>query len=228
MDINYYLSKLCILYEDNHLLIVEKFVDVLSQKDATEDVDMTIILKEYLKIKYQKPGNVYLGLVHRLDRRVGGVLVCTKTSKAASRLSEDLRNKQFKKVYYAIVEGIIEDNGTYRDYLVKDENKRVAKIVTKEELHSQEAILSFEKIKTLKIDNEDYSLVKIDLKTGRYNQIRVQMAYHNHPLINDYKYGSKINGKELGLWCYSIAINHPVTHQQLTFVSEPQGKIWSN
>ena len=122
----YYIDNLNIIYEDNHLLVIEKPINVLSQKDNTNDFDINEIVKEYLKIKYKKEGNVYLGLVHRLDRRVGGVLVLAKTSKAASRLSEDIRNNNFEKYYICKAEGIIENDGSINVNILKDEKNKKA------------------------------------------------------------------------------------------------------
>ena len=122
----YYIDNLKVLYEDNHLIVVEKPINVLSQKDDTDDFDINEIVKEYLKIKYQKPGNVYLGLVHRLDRRVGGVLVLAKTSKAASRLSEAIRNNTVRKYYVAKVQGKLNKDDTIELYIKKDEKNKMA------------------------------------------------------------------------------------------------------
>ena len=166
--------KINILYEDNHILVVEKPINMLSQSDNTKDIDLLTLVKEYIKEKYQKPGNVYVGLVHRLDRPVGGIMVFAKTSKAASRLSVQIKNHQLKKEYLAIVNGIIEeDEGTYIDKI-----KRLANgnsIVSNE---GKEAILNYHVLK--RNEGKNTTLVKIDLKTGRHHQIRVQFANRNH------------------------------------------------
>ena len=193
-----------VLYEDNHLLVVEKPVNILSQGDNTNDKDMVNLLKAYLKEKYNKPGNVYLGLVHRLDRPVGGAMVFAKTSKAASRLSEQVRNKTFKKTYRAVINGKMrKQSDTLKDYLYKD---------------SKYAELSYE---TLAFKDK-MSLVQIDLKTGRPHQIRVQFASRNNPLVGDQRYGknSKV-GQQIALWSYKIEIVHPVTKEKMEFVCEP-------
>ena len=165
----YYIDNLNVLYEDNHLIVIEKPIDVLSQKDSTDDFDINEIVKEYLKNKYNKPGNVYLGLVHRLDRRVGGVMVLAKTSKAASRLSEDIRNDNFEKIYLAKCEGIIKSNNSINIKIKKDETIKKA-IVSPDGKDSRldYSILGYD-------DNQTYLLV--NLYTGRYNQIRVSFSY---------------------------------------------------
>ena len=217
----YYIENLNVLYEDNHLIVIEKPVKVLSQKDETEDFDINEIVKEYLKRKYNKPGNVYLGLVHRLDRRVGGVLVLAKTSKAASRLSEDIRNDHFEKYYICKCNGIIEKDGSININIRKDEKTKKA-IVDK---NGKPSSLDY---KILGYDN-DMTYCYINLHTGRYNQIRVSFSYINHYLVNDYKYGNcKMNKNDLGLWCYKIVITHPITKEKLTFKSQPKGYIWNN
>ena len=218
---NYYIENLNVLYEDNHLIVIEKPVNVLSQKDDTNDFDVNEIVKEYLKQKYQKPGNVYLGLVHRLDRRVGGVLVLAKTSKAAARLSEDIRNNRFEKHYICKCNGILSKDGSININIRKDEKIKKAVVDEKGKL----SLLDY---KVLGYDN-DNTYCYVYLHTGRYNQIRVSFSHINHYLVNDYKYGNCIvNKDELGLWCYKITITHPVTKQLMTFVSEPKGKIWNN
>lgn len=215
-----YIKELSVLYEDNHLLIVEKFVDVLSQKDETNDLDMTEIIKEYLKEKYQKPGNVYLGLIHRLDRRVGGVMVFAKTSKAAARLSEDIREQRLQKTYIACVKGRIEKDGTI-DLLL--EKKQQVAIVSKS---GKRALLHYR----VTHSTNQKSYVYVNLITGRYQQIRSSFAHIGHPLLNDYKYDKTVKPthNQLGLWCYQITFNHPITQEQMTFVSTPKGNIWDD
>lgn len=160
--------NLKILYEDNHIIVVEKLVNIPSQGDKTADLDMLTIIKEYLRVKYNKPGNVYLGLIHRLDRPVGGVMVFAKTSKAASRLSEQVREKIFKKKYLVIVDGKIEkEKGIFQDYLLKNERTNMSKVVKEGTKNSKLAELDYE---VLKYDQEkDISLVKVNLHTGRHH-----------------------------------------------------------
>ena len=202
-----------ILYEDNHLLVAEKKVGVLSQSDGSSTPDMLTILKKYLKDKYNKPGNVYLGLVHRLDKNVGGVMVFAKTSKAARRLSEQIRNREFKKTYLAICKGVINSDGRYQDYLKREEYRSVVS----NSKDGKIAILSYE---VIKVKNNN-TLLKINLETGRHHQIRVQFSYHNHPLLGDEKYGSK--GKyPLALYAYKLEFYHPTTKEILSFTSIPK------
>ena len=208
-----------ILYEDNHLLVVEKEVGVLSQSDGTNTPDMLTILKEYIKEKYNKPGNVYLGLVHRLDKNVGGVMVFAKTSKAARRLSETIRNREFKKTYLAVCKGILDSNGKYQDYLKRVEYRS-------EVSNSKDGKLASLTYKVLDIKDNN-SLVKINLETGRHHQIRVQFAYHNHPLLGDEKYGSK--GKyPIALFAYKLEFTHPTTKEKLCFITLPKEGYFSN
>lgn len=214
-------NKLNILYEDNHIIVVEKPVNIPSQGDKTGDIDMLTIIKRYIKEKYNKPGDVYLGLVHRLDRPTGGVMVFAKTSKAASRLSEQVRNKEFYKKYLCIVDGKMEsDTGTFKDYLVKNERTNMSRIAKKEEKNAKEAILDYE---VLKYNNEiNLSVVKVLLHTGRHHQIRVQFASRNHSLCGDQKYGTRGRGKQLALWAYSLSIFHPITKERMEFCVEPE------
>jgi len=201
-----------ILYEDNHLLVVVKPVNMPVCEDESKDLDLLNYLKDYLKQKYNKPGNVYLGLVHRLDRPVGGVMVFAKTSKAASRLSEQVRTNKLKKEYHAIVIGKTKEYGTYKDKLLKDSKKNISKV----DINGKEAILSFELKKYNKEYN--YSLVKIDLKTGRSHQIRVQMSYHGNPLLGDNKYGSNSLKIPVCLFANKLSFIHPITKEELSFM----------
>lgn len=213
--------ELNVIYEDNHIIVVEKPVNIPSQADKTGDIDMLTIIKSYLKEKYNKPGEVYLGLVHRLDRPTGGIMVFAKTSKAASRLSEQIRNKDFHKQYLCIVDGKLEEKkGTFKDYLVKNEKTNMSRIAKKTDKDAKEAILDYE---VLNYNDEiNLSVVKVDLHTGRHHQIRVQFASRNHSLCGDQKYGTRGRGKQLALWAYSLSILHPITKERMTFEIEPK------
>lgn len=203
-------QKINIIYEDNHLLVVEKPINMPVQADDSHDLDLLTLLKADLKKRYHKPGNVYLGLVHRLDRPVGGVMVFAKTSKAASRLSEQVRTHQLKKEYYAIVLGKIEEKGRLEDYLLKNEKKNIVTV------HPQgkHAILDFTRLQYQK----DMSLVKIQLKTGRSHQIRVQFSHHGYPLFGDQKYSQKAKpGQQIALFSHAITFQHPTTKETLHF-----------
>lgn len=210
-----------ILYEDNHIIVVEKMVNIPSQSDKTGDKDMLTYIKEYLKEKYQKPGNVYLGLVHRLDRPVGGVMVFAKTSKAASRLSEEVRNKTFKKEYLVICNGKMEkEKDTLVDYLWKDEKNNTTYVVKPTKKNAKEAILDYEKLGYN--EKENLSILKINLHTGRHHQIRVQLANFGHSIFGDQKYGTRGKGKQIALWAYELTIQHPITNEKLTFTDLPE------
>ena len=215
------MQNLKVIFEDNHLIVVEKPVNIPSQGDKTGDIDMLTIIKEYLKERYNKPGNVYLGLVHRLDRPVGGVMVFAKTSKAAARLSEQVREKIFKKKYLVIVNGKMEqEKGTLEDYLLKNEKSNMSKVVKKGAKNSKFASLDYE---VLKYNEEiDLSLLKIDLHTGRHHQIRVQLSSRNHSIYGDQKYGGRGHGKQIALWAYELKIQHPITKDEMIFKSNPE------
>ena len=208
------MNNLQILYEDNHLLVVIKPINILSQSDHTKDLDMLTILKKYLKEKYQKPGNVYLGLVHRLDRPTGGIMVFARTSKSASRLSKQIKDGDFKKSYLAVVHGKTNEKDTLKNYLLKEKDKSI--ITTKEK--GKYAELDYELLDY----NETYdlSLLKINLKTGRNHQIRVQFKGINHPLYGDNRYNNE-KDKNLGLYAYKLEFIHPTTKEKLTFTNYP-------
>ncbi|MCI9177654.1 MAG: RluA family pseudouridine synthase [Clostridia bacterium] len=215
------MQELNVIYEDNHIIVVEKPVNIPSQADKTGDIDLLSIVKQYIKEKYQKPGNVYLGLIHRLDRPVGGVMVFAKTSKAAARLSEQVREKQFQKIYLVVANGKMEQNKeTLQDYLLKNEKKNMSKVVKEGTKNSKLAVLDYE---VLKYEAEiNLSVLKIILHTGRHHQIRVQLSSRNHTIYGDQKYGGRGHGKQIALWAYELKINHPITNEQMTFYSIPK------
>ncbi len=212
--------NLNILYEDNHIIVVVKPVGILSQADHTKDPDMLSILKQYIKEKYHKEGNVYLGLVQRLDRNTSGIMVFARTSKAASRLTEQIRNHDIFKKYLAVVEGVPKTEQTLKNYLVKDE-KLVKSFISDDQV-GKLAVLDYQLIST----NNNYSLIRVLLHTGRHHQIRVQMANINHPLVGDHLYGSKINEKYC-LHAYYLAFVHPITKEVLKFTNIPENGLWS-
>ena len=210
-----------VIYEDNHIIVVEKKPNIPVQEDESKDLDLLTMIKKYLKEKYNKPGNVYLGLVHRLDRPVGGIMVFAKTSKAASRLSEQIRNKEFKKTYYAVVTGKIENSGTFKDKLLKDTKTNIVKV----DPRGKESILNYEVISY----KDNMTLVKIDLVTGRSHQIRVQFSSRNHPLYGDQKYNvNSTVGEQIALFSNSITFIHPTTKGKMTFALDlPNVKPWN-
>lgn len=206
-----------IIYEDNHLLVVQKPVNIPVQEDSTKDLDFLNILKNYIKKRDNKPGNVYLGLVHRLDRPVGGIMVFAKTSKCANRLSKQIQNHEFKKIYYAVVMNKIKNQDTYIDYLLKDKQTNTVKI----DKNGKQAILDYELIEY----KNNMSLVKISLKTGRSHQIRVQFSHHGNPLYGDHKYNLDVKDKSnIALFAQSISFYHPITKEYLTFKLELPNK----
>ena len=198
-----------IIYEDNHILVVEKPANVPVQRDSSGDEDLLSILKGYLKEKYNKPGNVYLGLVHRLDRPVSGIMIFAKTSKAAKRLSEQIAKHQFKKTYLAVVHGKVEDFGTFKDKLLK--NSKTNKTIVSDK--GKEAELDY----VLKSFQKKMSLVEINLKTGRSHQIRVQFASRGFPLYGDQKYNNKAMKDNIALFSKSIEFVHPITKKTIKF-----------
>ena len=210
-----------VLYEDNHIIVVIKPYNIPSQSDKTNDIDMLSLVKEYIKEKYQKPGNVYVGLVHRLDRPVGGIMVFAKTSKAASRLSESIRNKSFSKTYLAVVNGKFEkQNGILENYLWKDEALNMSKVVSKDKKGAKLARLTYEVL----AEKNDLSLVKINLETGRHHQIRVQFSNAGHSLYGDQKYGKDSMGKQIALWAYRLEFKHPVKDEIMKLEALPEKK----
>jgi len=204
------MNKLNVLYEDNHIIVVVKPYNVLSQGDSTGDTSIMDMVKSYIKEKYHKPGNVYLGLVHRLDRPVGGIMVFARSSKAASRLTKAFNEHKITKKYLAIVHGKVE----------KDKDTLIDKIEKKEDGNSiisdkgKEAILDYE---VLAYNKEfDCSLVSIILKTGRHHQIRVQFASRGHYLLGDQRYGVQDN-TQISLFSYYLSFTHPTTKEMLEF-----------
>ena len=215
------MQKLNVLFEDNHIIVVEKMPNIPSQGDKTEDIDMLTIIKDYLREKYQKPGNIYLALIHRLDRPVGGVMVFAKTSKAAARLSEEVRDRRIKKEYLVVADGKFEKkNGVLEDYLLKNERKNMSKVVPAGTKNAKDAKLEYE---VLKYNEEiDLSVVKILLHTGRHHQIRVQLSNIGHSIYGDQKYGTRGRGKQIALWAYRLSFIHPVTKEEMSFMALPE------
>lgn len=211
-----------IIYEDNHLLVVEKPINIPVQEDESKDKDLLAILKEYIKDKYSKPGNVYLGLVHRLDRPVGGAMVFAKTSKAASRLSEQIRENKFDKVYNAVVIGNINNQETLVDYLLKDGKTNIVRV----DKNGKKAILHFKKLQF----KDNLSLIEVTLETGRSHQIRVQLSNFGFPLYGDQKYNINAKvGQQIALFAKKLSFYHPITNEYLTFeIDLPKKFPWNN
>ena len=209
------MSKLNILYEDNHIIVVVKPYNVLSQGDSTKDRSIMDDIKEYIKVKYHKPGNVYLGLVHRLDRPVGGIMVFARSSKAASRLTKQFSEHSITKKYLAIVHGKMDkDKGELVDYISKDSNGNAS--ISKD---GKKAVLEYEVLEYNK--ENDCSLVSVDLKTGRHHQIRIQFASRGHYLLGDQRYGV-LDNVQISLFAYYLSFVHPVTKEKLEFKVYPK------
>lgn len=206
-----------IFYEDNHLLVVEKKPNQPVQEDQSGDYDLLSELKDFIKVRDNKPGAVYLGLVHRLDRPVGGVMVFAKTSKAASRLSNQIRRQLIIKEYIAIVEGKAK-TGLYEDYLYKDRKTNTSSVVKQSH---KEAKLA--KLRVISSEyNPKYNLAKVNIEliSGRSHQIRVQMAARHHPLWGDARYNPASKpGQQIALWASSITLEHPISKKSMTFIS---------
>lgn len=210
-----------IIYEDNHLLVVLKPINMPVCSDSSNDLDLLSYLKQYLKDKYNKPGNVYLGLVHRLDRPVSGLMVFAKTSKAASRLSEQVRLNKLEKKYMAVLCGELKKDGVLEDKLLKDNNKNIVYVDEK----GKNSILEYKVVS----NKNNLSLVDIKLITGRSHQIRVQFSSRNYPLFGDQKYNSKaIVGEQIALFSYYLGFEHPVTKEKMVFMEKlPSRKPWN-
>lgn len=210
-----------IVYEDNHLLVVTKPYNIPVQADESEDVDFQNLLKEYLKSKHNKQGEAFLGIVHRLDRPTGGLMVFAKTSKCASRLSEQIRNQEFTKSYLVVTENCPAiKNNILVNYLKKDPKLNKVSIVPMFESEAKRAELLY---KVLESDRENnMTLMKVTIFTGRSHQIRIQLANIGCPLIPDKKYGSKSKTKcNLALWAYQLQFEHPTKDQTMKFYSLP-------
>ena len=211
-----------VVYEDNQVLVAVKPPNMLSQADRTGDTDILTLMKEYVKVKYNKPGRVYLGLVHRMDRPVGGLMVFARTSKAASRLSAQLKTHEMGREYLCVVTGEVEDSFTLNDYLIKDERLNKVTVCEADVKGAQLAVLHGKCIAR----RDGTALCAIRLETGRNHQILVQMAEYGAPLWGDNRYGKGIPGQQIALWGYKLSFEHPTTHEEMTFYDTPYGSIW--
>ncbi|WP_340106495.1 RluA family pseudouridine synthase [Rhodohalobacter sp. 8-1] len=213
-----------IIYEDNHLLVIQKPAGLLSQEDHTGRPDALTLCKEYIKKRYSKPGNVFLGLLHRLDRPVSGVMVFAKTSKAASRISEQIRARKVRKRYRTVVIGNPPPNGVLEHHLVKNDVKNMVTIVDKATRKSKLAKLSFNTLLT----KGSLSLVDVNLETGRAHQIRVQFAEIGSPIWGDKRYGKQTSSGSIALHAYRFTLKHPTLDEKMTFTADlPDSKPWT-
>lgn len=214
-----------VLYEDNHIIVAIKPAGVLSQSDGSSAPDMLTILKAYIKEEYSKPGEVYLGLLHRLDRPVSGVMVFARTSKAASRLSEQIRTRRVEKIYRCVVNGVLEGEGRLENFISKDENKNIVTVIDKEKPGFKASYLDYKAL----VSKDGLTMVEVKLGTGRSHQIRAQMAHSGYPLIGDQKYGDKDKRcKDIALEAYKLSFEHPVKREFITFEAPlPSGYPWN-
>lgn len=227
MNRNFTMDDVTVLHEDNSVLVVVKPQNIPSQADSSGDIDLLSLLKDYVKQKYNKPGNVYLGLVHRLDRPTGGVMVFAKNSKAAERLSKQIVDGEMTKCYLATVVGCPkEPNATLVHYLKKNSLTNNVYIATFGDHDAKRAELSYSVLES----NGVVSLVKVQLGTGRSHQIRVQMQAIGTPVFGDMRYGGDtlMRGGNLALWAYHLEFDHPVTKEHMVFVAyPPETKPWN-
>jgi len=221
--------NLMILYEDNHIIVCIKPPGVLSQPDGKNIPDMLTLLKEYIRAKYSKPGNVFVGLVHRLDLNVGGVMVFAKTSKAAARLSESVRLHSLKKMYYAVIDGYLPmgTSGVFEDFIAKDETMRVGYIT--DEFNGKASKLAYKVIENSNQSSKPLTLIEIELISGRFHQIRLQFSSRGLPLYGDTKYGnsdSKV-ATDLGLYAFRLEIVHPISKEMMIFEKAPHFGVFT-
>ena len=212
-----------VLYEDNHLLVVVKPPNLPAQADSSGDDDLLSIMKRYIGNKYQKPGNVYLGLVHRLDRPVGGVMVLARTSKAAARLSAAFAAHAQDKRYLAVLQGMMPGEMTLEDALIKDGRTGTVRVTAPQTPGAKLARLRTRPLST----REGLTLAEVTLYTGRAHQIRVQHAHAGFPLWGDARYGGGRPGQQIALWAASLALEHPTRHEVMRFSAPPpQAGAW--
>ena len=222
------MPKLQILYEDNHCIVVDKPNNLPVQADSSGDADLLSMVKEYVKEKYNKPGTAYIGLVHRLDRPAGGLVVLARTSKAAARLSAQVRSRELGRQYLLVVRGEPKmRSGEIKNYLLKDNAANMVRIVPAATEGAKEAILNYRLLQTVHHPSEGkLSLIEASLQTGRSHQIRVQMAGLGCPLYGDQKYGPDLNkkGQQLALHAAKLSFIHPTLKDKRTFISYPPQK----
>lgn len=215
-----------VLYEDNHILVANKPNNMLVQADTTGDVALEDLAKQYIKIKYNKPGAVFLNAVHRIDRPVSGVVVFARTSKALARLNEQFRSKEIKKTYWAIVKNLPKvESATLEDYIRRDAKKNKSFVCQKDAKDAKLARLSY----SLIASSENYHLLEIDLHTGRHHQIRCQLSHMGCPIKGDLKYGAERSNKDGGISLHarSVEFIHPVTKESIKITAPvPEDNLW--
>ena len=220
-------NNLDILFEDNHIIVINKQPGDISQGDKTGDTPLSEIVKSYIKFTYNKPGKVYLGVVHRLDRPTSGVIIFAKTSKALERLNKKLRDKEIQKTYWAVVKNRPpKSSDTLIHFLKKDHQKNKSKAYEKEIKDSKKAILHYSILKQL----DHYYLLEIQLETGRHHQIRTQLSHIGSPIKGDLKYGFPRSNKNasIHLHAHKIEFHHPVSKERLTIEAKPPNDpVWN-
>ena len=220
-------QNLDILFEDNHLIIINKQCGVLVQGDKTGDISLLEIVKKYLKNKYDKKGNVFLGLVNRIDRPTSGIVIFAKTSKALSRMNEKLKNRDIRKLYWLFISNKFKSNeGKLEGWFKKNKKINKSFYYSKEINNSKHGLLNYRKIETLK----KYSKIEVDLITGRHHQIRCNFSEIGFPILGDLKYGSPRSNKDGGIYLHSreVYFTHPVSKEEINIKAEPpKSGLWS-
>lgn len=217
------MEELTVLYEDNQIIVVIKPQNVPTMADESGDEDMLSRVKAYVKEKYNKQGEAFIGLVHRLDRPTGGIMVFARNSKSAKRLSEQFSTHSVEKVYYAVTNGSVKiKSQKLTNYLKKDEKENIVKIVPMSEKGAKKAELIYKVLD----DNGKESLLEVKILTGRSHQIRLQLSNIGFPLVGDVKYGkAKGSTTKLGLWAGRLAFDHPTTKDRMVFVACPDETV---
>lgn len=219
------MKHLNVLYEDNHVIVIEKPVNIPVQADVSGDTDLQTMIKDYIAEKYNKPGNVFLGIVHRLDRPVGGIMVFARTSKAASRLSETIRKHEMSKYYHVVVNGVPPEKGTLTHWLLKDGATNMVRAFNSEVKDAKKAILHYERVGSLGDSTNALSILKIELVTGRAHQIRVQCLAMGHPIWGDQRYNkTAVPGQQIALFASTLSFPHPTTREPMNFSLDLPGR----
>lgn len=221
-------NNLQILFEDNHLLVVNKRCGDIVQGDKTGDKPLNEIVKEYIKVKYNKPGEVFLGTIHRLDRPTSGIVIYAKTSKALERMNKKFRDKEIQKSYWALVQkSTIIDQDRLEDYVIKNPKNNKSRVCSANQKGAKKAVLSYKRIHEF----DRYDLLEIDLETGRHHQIRVQLSSRGAIIKGDLKYGSARSNPDAGISLHARKIKfiHPVKKEEMTLVAPlPKNNIWDS
>jgi 23S rRNA pseudouridine1911/1915/1917 synthase len=221
------LKKSEILFEDNHLIIINKKPGILVQGDITGDISLIEITKDYIKNKYKKKGNVFLGLVNRIDRPTSGIVIFAKTSKALSRMNEILRNREIQKIYWLIISNkFASNNGKIEGWFRKNSKQNKSYFFESQVTNSKFGSLSYKKLKTL----DNYCFVEVELITGRHHQIRCSFSELGYPIQGDLKYGSKRSNKDGGIYLHSRRVEfiHPVSKNEISLKADtPKTGLWT-